>query len=354
MVEGKIISITNVAYVLGMSFKKLNRWYKDHLSGYATCDIGEHDILVQELGEDIPIKVPIHIPENIGSHMAIDEKNIGGHCFTILTNRTTGKIASMVGSLKVEHLSKVYQKFENRVEVRSLTRDLAQNYDWLGRQMFINAYHVADKFHVIKNVLECLQNIRVEHRQLELAKRRQAHESHKKEEASRKWESKLNPTKPYKPRPFNYKEYIHSNGDTTLQLLARSRGLLFKLPHQWTNHQKVRAQILFETYPDINHAYLLVVQFRKWYEKSSLQDRLVKEEQLNLLIAKMEDLEIYQLSNAASLIKRHEGVILNYFVAHQTNALAETINGIIQRFIRVNFGTKDLDFFLFRLKAYLA
>ena len=154
MVEGKIISITNVAYVLGMNSKKLHRWYKDHLSGYATCDIGEHDMIVREQGEDILIKVPIHIPENMGAHMAIDEKNIGGHCYTILTNRATGKIASMVDSLKVEHLAKVYQMFDNRMEVRSLTRDLDQNYDWLGRQMFINAYHVADKLHVIKKVLE--------------------------------------------------------------------------------------------------------------------------------------------------------------------------------------------------------
>ena len=343
-----------MAYVLGMNPKKLHRWYKGHLSGYAANEMGEHDIVVREQGEDIPIKVPIHASENIGPHMAIDEKNIGGHCFTILTNRTTGKIASMVDSLKVEHLVKVYQRFDNRMEVRSLTRDLAQNYDWLGRQMFINAYHVADKFHVIKNVLECLQNIRVEHRQFELARRRQAHESHREEEATRKWKSKLNQNRPYKPRPFKYEEYIHVNGDTTLQLLARSRGLLFKLPHQWTNHQKVRAQILFEAYPDIHHAYKLIIEYRKWYEKSSLNNRSLKEKNLNVIVSKMEDLDIYQLSNVASLIKRHMGVILNYFVAHQTNALAETINGIIQRFVRVNFGTKDLDFFLYRLKAYLA
>lgn len=354
MVEGKIISLTNVAYVLGMSSKKLYRWYKEHLSGFSTAIIGEHDIVVREQVEDIPIKVPIHKPEHIGPHMAIDEKNIGGHCFTILTNRETGKIASMVDSLKVKHLSKVYQNFDNRVKVKSLTRDLAQNYDWLGRQMFINAYHVADKFHVIKIVMECLQNIRVEHRQSEMAKRREAHEAHKTAEESRKWENKMNQNTQYKSIAFKYEEYIHSNGDTTLQLLARSRGLLFKLPHLWTTHQKVRAQILFEAYPDIQHTYELIVQFRKWYERSSSNNRSTKQKQLDVLLSKMEDLDIYQLSNAASMIKRHKGVILNYFVAHQTNALAETINGIIQRFIRVNFGTKDLDFFLFRLKTYLA
>lgn len=353
MVEGKIISLTNVAYVLGMSSKKLHRWYKDHLSGYMTADISQHDIVIREKGEDISIKVPIHIPENIGVHMAIDEKNIGGHCFTILTNRETGKIASMVDSLKVEHLAKVYQKFDNRMEVRSLTRDLAQNYEWLGRQMFMNAYHVADKFHVIKIVLECLQSIRVEHRQSELAKRRQAHQAHKEAEENRKWESKLTNSQ-YKPLPFQYKEITYTNGDTPLQLLARSRGLLFKFPDQWTSHQKARAKILFEVYPDIQEAYRLILEFRNWYKKSVYPQRKLKEQALNRIISKMQDIDIYQISNAASMIKRHQGDILNYFVANQTNALAETINGIIQRFIRVNFGTKDLHFFLFRLKGYLA
>ena len=353
MVEGKIISVTNVAYVLGMRSKKLYRWYKEHISGYRSAEIGEHDIVVREKGEDIPIKVPIHVPENMGPHMAIDEKNIGGHCFTILTNRETGKIASMVASLKVDHLSKVYQKFDKRMEVKSLTRDLAQNYDWLGRQMFMNAYHVADKFHVVQIVMECLQNIRVEHRQSEFSKRREAHEAHKIAEQSRKWECKLTNTQ-YQPRAFRYKEFIHSNGDTTLQLLARSRGLLFKFPDQWTFHQKARALVLFEAYPDIDEAYKLILEFRNWYKKTMYPNQKIKERELNRILTKMRDVNIYQLSNAASMIKRNQGVILNYFVAHQTNALAEAINGIIQRFIRVNFGTKDLDFFLYRLKGYLA
>lgn len=337
-----------------MSRKKLHRWYKEHLSGYSSASIGIHDIVVREKGVDKSIKVPIHKPENIGPHMAIDEKNIGDVCFTILSNRDTGKIASMVGSLKVEHLSKVYDRFDNRMKVRSLTRDMAQNYEWLGRQQFMNAYHVADKFHVIKNVLECLQNIRVEHRQAELAKRRAAHDNHKTAESARKWEAKLSSNEQYKAKPFKYHEYIHSNGDTILQLLARSRGLLFKMPHQWSENQKVRAEVLFEYYPDIKHAYLSIIKFRNWYKKSILPCRRRKEKKLDGNISEMEDLDIFQLSNAASMLKQHKGVILNYFVAHQTNALAENINGIIQRFVRVNFGTKDLDFFLFRLEMYLA
>lgn len=93
MVESRPIGIGTVAYVLGMRSNKLQRWYRNVLSGF---------IQAQQSGElynndlDKPeayISVPIYRPENIGSHMAIDEKHIDQEYYTILSNQQTGKIA---------------------------------------------------------------------------------------------------------------------------------------------------------------------------------------------------------------------------------------------------------------------
>lgn len=207
-----------------MSSKRLHRWYQDVLSGYREAvlngTIFKDDLHIKQKGKKLIIRVPIRKPEHLGKYMAIDEKNIDGSTYTILSNRETGKIALMAKTLKTNLLAELL-KGMNNFNVRSLTRDMAMNYDWLGRQVFMNAYHVIDKFHVIKHALDALQSIRIRYRQIELTKRRE----YKKNNPKNK-----------------YFEVIYENGDSTLQLLARARGLLYKNKHEWTDQQKQRSQ----------------------------------------------------------------------------------------------------------------
>ncbi len=342
MVEGRPISIGNVAYVLGMSAKKLQRWYQHVLSGFTQAwergEIGRHNIQVKQQGEVKEIAVPILEEKNLGNQMAIDEKTINGVGYTLLSNRKTNKIALMASTFKVSDLMRLIKVFnvEKRMQVKSLSRDMASNYDWLGRQAFMNAYHVIDKFHVIKNIIEQLQAIRIRYRQTELAKRREAKENKQ-----------------------DYTEIILPNGDTVLQLLARSRGLLFLPPHQWSEHQKQRAQILFEHYPEIKTAYRLVLRIRQWFRppKSNTTYRATrnrKKEQLITLMKEFIHTGIDELKNIAFLIKKNMEQIINYFIAKETNAKAEALNQNLQRFINVNYGARNTDFFLYRIKIHFA
>lgn len=338
MVEGKPISIGHVAYVLGMSSKKLSHWYENHLSGFREAEksgeIYKHDIV--NGGERI--RVPILKAENLGQKMAVDEKTINGTCYTILSNRETSKIALMAATLQTKELAKLFTHFDinERMKVKSLTRDMAPNYDWLGRQMFMNSYHVIDKFHVLKSALDQLQALRIEFRQKALARRREAKEN--KEQ---------------------YQEEIYSNEDTELQLLARSRGLLFLPRHQWSEHQKQRAAILFKKYPTIKIAYNLVIQFRRWYAppigKRTYQKTMEsKMTQILDLVKKMKESNIDQMKNIAHMIKTHLPQIIHYFKEKETNAKAEALNQNLQRFIKVNYGARNSDFFLFRVKTHFS
>jgi transposase len=348
LVEGKPISIGNVAYVLGMSVKKLHRWYQEVLSGFTQAveskQIGKDDLVVKEDGVMSQISVPILEESNMGQRMAIDEKNIDGTGYTILSNRETNKIALMASTFKTEYLMKLLSRLdlEKRIQVKSLSRDMADNYDWLGRQAFMNAYHVVDKFHVLKNILEQLQSIRIYHRQKELVKKR---------------EGKRDPGQ----------ETTFSNGDTVLQLLARSRGLLFLPPGKWSPQQQARASILFQQYPDIKQAYHHVLKIRNWYtypDKDVIKSQKQKNKNFNLRYEKGEKLEqiieellktgLEELKNIAFLLKRHSGQILNYFIAKETNAKAEALNQNLQRFINVNYGARNTDFFLYRVKIHFS
>lgn len=358
MVEGKVISIGNVAYVLGIDSKRLHRWYKEVLSGYKEAhqsgEIDKDDIIIREKGKQKKIKVPILKQENLGSYMAIDEKTIDGICYTILSNRESNKIAMMADTLKVKHLARILLNLDNKMEVRSLTRDMASNYEWLGHQVFMNAYHVVDKFHVIKNAMDSLQAIRIGYRQQELEKRRMTKQKFKQNQESKKWSAKLDGKKFYAHK-FRYNENIYSNGDSTLQLLARSRGLLFILPDKWSVHQKQRAEILFDNYPEIKEAYYLILQFRQWYRKPKTSINIrIKEKQLIEWVNIVKDANIYEMDNLSNMIDTHMNYIINYFLKSETNAKAESLNSQIQRFLHVNYGARNTDYFLYRLNSYFS
>lgn len=340
MVEGKAISIGNVAYVLGMNSKKLQRWYQHVLSGFTQAvergEIGKDNLRVKERDKEKEIIVPILKEENLGERMAIDEKTINGTTYTLLSNRETNKIALMASTLKVQHLMKLIGRFdiENRMQVKSLSRDMASNYDWLGREAFMNAYHVIDKFHVIKSIMDQLQSIRIRYRQEELAKRRQVNRDKHK-----------------------YTEIHFSNGDTILQLLARSRGLLFTLPNQWSEQQKQRAEILFKQFTELKKAYYLVLRLRVWFKAPKgkttyVKTRHNKEILLKTLLKEFVNTNIEELKNISFMIKKNLPQIINYFIAKETNAKAEALNQNLQRFINVNYGARNSDFFLFRVKIH--
>ena len=74
----------------------------------------------------------------------------------------------------------------------------------------------------------------------------------------------------FKSRKFHYKEERLKNGETPLEILSRSRYLLYKYPDQWTPGQCIRANALFSFYPEIKVSYNLCCQFRDWLSKKIL------------------------------------------------------------------------------------
>ena len=287
--------------------------------------------------------------------MAVDEKYINGKFYTLLTNGQNGKIAMMASTTKLKYLNKSVQKFGMLLfNVKVLTRDLASNYDWFARENFINAAQVADKFHVLKHAFGALQDIRIYHRQKLLTQKREAFENFKQQKK----------TSNDKTMIFKFNEPKLHNNETLRQLLARGMYLLYKMPNQWSESQKIRAKILFNQYPDIQTAYELICEFRKWYSKDNIidkqldrKDKLLQlntiKEELELWFIKVKNADITEILNLTSLIERNKGSILNYFYTGATNAIAESNNSIIQNLIHTNRGTKNINFFHFRIKTLM-
>lgn len=330
----------------GVKHTTLHDWYKNHLSGFHTQEAQQElhrfDITQPPGSGEDPIAVPILKPEHIGVSMAIDEKYINGKFYTILSNNYTGKIALMAATHIKQELDKAMCKFgSKRFEVKTLTRDLSNTYDWIGREHFMNACHVADKFHIIRHLFDALHDVRIFYRQQLLTKKRLEKQK------------SLNPSLEAVPKPA--KESTLENGDTHAELLARSIYLLYKHEKDWSLSQAARAKVLFKHYPDIEKAYRLVIKFRNWYSKINVAKPLSYiQQQLQRWCKEVLQANIPEMLNFKDLVLRHQGVICNYFIKGQTNAKAEAINRIIQAIISTHVNTRNINFAHFRLAKLLS
>lgn len=239
-------------------------------------------------------------------------------------------------------------------KVETLTRDLSPLYAKVGNELFFNASHIADKFHIIRSLPEACQDVRVRLRQDLLRDRRLKHTAHKNREKERKKECQAL-GKEYVSQSFKYDEEELSNGETVLEALARSRYLLFKYSNDWTYSQYNRAHALFEKYPEIKKVYDRCCEFRDWMkiENVGRNSRLLKNE-LREWMQNVENDEVDEMLNFKSLVERNILPLMAYFRFGATNAIAENINSQIQRFIMINQGTRDREFFYFRMKKYFS
>ena len=106
-------------------------------------------------------------------------------------------------------------------------------------------------------------------------------------------------------------------------------------------------------------AYHLILRIRQWFKfpkgktiYSVTRDK--KKEKLKILIKELLISGIEEMKNAAYLLKRNMGQIVNYFIAKETNAKAEALNQNLQRFINVNYGARNSNFFLYRIKVHFS
>jgi len=279
-------------------------------------------------------------PQNIGPYLSIDETALSkGELYTIITNkRAKGKKASIVGIFSgtkvdpiMEQLLKIPRR--ERTKVKEITLDMANSMKTIAQTCFPQAIQVTDRFHVQKLALEALQGIRIKHRwdaiDLENEQIKQAR---------------------LKGKRFNALEF--SNGDTRKLLIARSRYLLYKSPNNWTESQIVRAQILFDEYPDIKKAFHLVQGLRNIFNTSTSIE--VAYTKLAHWYKDVEQSGFKAFNTIVNTISINYRSILNYFINRSTNASAESFNAKIKAFRAQFRGVKDVNFFLYRLTKIFA
>jgi len=279
-------------------------------------------------------------PQNLGSHLSIDETSLShGELYTILTNKAAkggkGSIIAIVAGTKAETVIEIIHKIpeSQRKKVTEITLDMAGSMSMIAKRCFPRATRVTDRFHVQRLAVEALQEIRIKHRWEALDQENDAIEQ-------------------AKGAQLDYHPEILPNGDTVKQLLARGRYALYKKPNTWTDSQKERAQLLFERFPDLKKAYDLTLElsniFKTTTEKIYGLTRLAKWHE------KVRQAGFKSFNTVARSIENHYKTIVNYFDNRSTNASAESFNAKIKAFRAQFRGVRNVEFFLYRLTQLYA
>ena len=314
--------------------KYLYQVYRFALSGYDkakeenTWDDKKVD-RIDELTGEIKGERTIYIAkeENIGQSMCLDDKEINGKSFSILSNQTTGKIAFMMDSVKSFELEKgIAFLGESIQQIKTINCDMAPSYLKFIRENLPDSNIVIDKFHVMKYVYDAVQQVRME-------MRRNIFEQMPKGQKRRKDYDLL----------------------SDLEQLKKTKVPLSRSQDLWSEDQNELMENVFFKYPKLEEAYNLAQEFKIWYSKDNVKKGYLQiNKELNIWIENLETSRIKQFEPCAKMIQKHENEIMNYFKNPQTNARAERLNGKIERFVSNNYGTRDLDFTLFRIKGYFA
>lgn len=262
-----------------------------------------------------------------------------GELYTFVTNKNTGvknkkSIVAVISGTQASTICDVLNKIplSVREKVTEVTLDMARNMSQAVDKSFLNCRKVIDRFHAVRLVCDAMQHIRVKYR----------------------WEAIEQENKDIKQaklKGVKYNPKIHSNGDTTRELLARSRYLLYKFEHEWTVNQSKRADILFKLYPLMRTAYKLSLFFRTMYKCKSKDAAMLQFKQWKQDVIKS---NIQEFNTALNSLEYNMENILNFFDNRSTNANAESFNSKIKGF-RANLrGVTDVKFFLFRLEKIFA
>ena len=215
-----------------------------------------------------------------------------------------------------------------RKTVKEVTVDLSPTMMRIVRTAFPNATMTNDRFHVQKLFYEAVDELRITYRWMA--------RDLENDEIQRCREQNI-----------RYVPFRHPNGDTRRQLLARARHVLVKHFSKWTESQRIRAEIIFEYYPELKSAYDLAIESTNVYNKR--HDKDVARGKLALWYNKIEELGYGCLRTVTDTMRNYHETVLNYFVHRETNAFAESFNAKIKAFRAQFRGVGDIPFFIFRL-----
>lgn len=275
-------------------------------------------------------------PENCGPNLSIDETALSkDELFTIVTNKDAhggpGILVAMLYGTKLSDIVAVLEEglpVWRRLKVKEVTCDLSSAMMESVRVSFPYAIITNDRFHVQQLLNEAMDDLRIDIR----------HQVRKDEATVQEM---------CREQGVEYSPIKARNGETWPQILVRTKRSIMVSKDKWSIVQRHRMEILFENYPEIEHAYMVMQRLREIFNEKV--DYLKGGEMLVKWFNDVEALGREHFNTVVRTFKNNYQTIINYFRSRATNASAESFNAKIKMFRAQLRGVSDPLFFIFRL-----
>ena len=264
-------SFTSIARRVGVSVSSIIRWFDN-----------------------------INYPKaELPSCIAIDEfkGNAGGEKFQCnLSDPVKHKIIDILSNRDSEDLCKHFLEYtyDERAKVKKVVMDLSTLFRSVAKQLFPEAKIIADKFHVIRVVINSLENVR----------KRIQKEFY---DAKRKW-------------------------------FKRSRQLLLKPEYKLTDADKIELNRMLNSSPELEKAWLLKERFYEIFRKDT-RTEAKKELRDWLLLANQ--LSIPEFKHCITTFTNWRTEIANIIGENVSNGFIEGSNNKIKVLKRISFGVQN-------------
>ena len=268
---------------------------------------------VQTMLKDVAQELLIEKPSQL-RRLGMDEialvKGQGNYC-AVLVDIETRQLLAIVESRRIEDLRKVLQSWGSEIlnQIEEVSIDLWKPYKILVQQLMPNADVVADRFHVMKQVNEELDEQR---------------KSEKREAEALKKKTK-------NPRH--------------LAAIKESKYALLKNEKDLNEPQKYKLKQVKKMFPKLATMQVLKEELREIFETAKNAEGLIK------LLDWLEKSVAY-FPKASQTIIRWFGEIVNYFDNRTTNGVVEGINNKLKLIKRAAYGFANFE--NFKLRSLLA
>lgn len=278
------------------------RFYLEALK--ETSDLQSFSAIARRMGASVTSIIRwfdnINYPKaELPNCIAIDEfkGNAGGEKFQCnLADPVKHKIIDILPNRDSEDLYKHFLEYpyEKRAKVKKVVMDLSTLFHSLAKQLFPEAKIIADKFHVIRVVINSLENVR----------KRIQKEFH---DAKRKW-------------------------------FKRSRQLLLKPEYKLTDEDKIELNRMLNSSSELEKAWILKERFYEIFRKDT-RTEAKKELRDWLLLANQ--LSVPEFKHCITTFTNWSTEIANIIGENISNGFIEGSNNKIKVLKRISFGFQN-------------
>jgi len=281
----------------------------------------DHDVSPNKVREIFDKSVLPQLKLPLPEILCIDEfcfkhnKSMKGKYPAVLTDPLSGKIIDIIESrwkdVLIDYFNKV--KLNERYAVKYFVSDMNDTYRNIKRIFFKNAYHIADRFHVVKAFSDAITSIRTRITKNEI------------------WDSKE-----ARYLKKNWKIFLKDRNELSKIRIVDKHGIVMD--------QTVPLDECLKKYPDLHYAYWTKEEFRKDTNKLMYYGKA--EEIVDFYARKLSHSTIEEMNKIGRTFQNWRteiinGLIQNPYSIKISNAIAEATNNNIQTLIDLSYGLPD-------------